>query len=70
MSSRSSGRILKIFNQFKEDCKLITLESKTTGKKVKMIKYKEKIYRTGSMSNAFSMAREAGDLIIPDKLKK
>ena len=63
---RASNRVLSAFNKFKEECKVVTLQSAQTNTKINVIKYRNKIYQTGNMREAFSMARNASDLIIPD----
>lgn len=63
ITSRSS-KMKKLFNDFKENCEIVTLESKTTNNKIKVIKHKGKTYITGSVQEAFSMAIAANDLKI------
>ena len=67
MSTRSSAKIDGAFKRFKEDVKYVTLMSKETGAKKRVLKYKDKVYNTACMRQAFSSAREAGDVIIPDR---
>jgi len=65
---RTSHTIDSAFQKFKEESKTITMQSSQTKTKINVIKYNNKIYKTGNMREAFSMARAAGDLVITKRL--